>query len=595
MKTLRENDVVGKGGRFKLIQPIGEGAVLQVWSASDANAAKKYALKFLKDPQNISHLQTESALLQKVGRHPNIVNLYYHELEGETPFIAVDLCHATLHELLGPTGLPFNNPIKKQGVATAKTIDLAHAIKFVHDKTSDTIIDLDPMNVMFQHYDDVTEPVQFLEGIVKICDLNAQNNGVSIRDSLLSSLSTSMRIGNKGSTHVFAKPYFIAPELLEPDAKPTFAADVYTLGKILMIMLTGRKELNPRYMPSKMGIAPSYDEVIATAVEPRVQDRFQDIGQFLEALEEAKRRPVKAEVSFWEAVKNGGYEKARAKKERLAEEAWRSRVQGIVTASKRKMENAEKDKLAEAERKEREEKQRQKQEQAKKQREQQEEAERAKLHNLEALLKDRSDDSRVAWLTDVSDITIYQVNQVNDSTYSPTKVHVPRCKRDSFAIKWLAWINNGKHIAYCADFKVTPNKRHGNTKETYSAIGLINTETLEIKEESLEYSLRTDNIHADTKDNIIYAANDKGELIRFDLLNPEKADRARFVPIRGLKVCKQENSGCGQFILKRRHGGNRKYNTVILHKDNSEIPFVLGNQSNMAVWYDPEQKTETSS
>jgi len=596
MKTRNAGDIVGRGGRYKLVEEIGAGAVLEVWSARQCldMGNRTVALKFLKDSSNIAHLQSEIDLLQKVGQHPHIVNLYYRELEND-PFIEVDLCHATLNEILGPDGLPFDDPVKKQEVAVKKIRNLANAVQFVHNKTSDSIIDLDPTNIMLQQYDsDKRETaVQLLEGTVKICDLNAKINQVSVRDSLVASLSTSISTGEKGSTHVFAKPYFIAPELLNSDAEPTFAADVYSLGKILSVMLTGRKELNPRYMPSKMGIAPAYDEVLATAVEPKIEERFQDIGQFLEAVEAAEKRPVRVTVSSWEWVKSGfSYKKAQAKKEKEAEAKWREDVQGIVDTARRKIEDAERDKRWEADRDrsiKREQEKKKKQQEA-------EEARRKEVEALEILLKERPDESRAAWLRDDSDIVIYQVNKVHDSTYTPTILNVPSIERREFHIQWMAWVNGGKHLAYCANFR-----QKNNPYSEYSAIGLINTDTFEIIEESLEYVLKTHNIHADAEEPIIYAANTEGKLIKFDLFNPEEEGRAKFVPIRGLRVCEQTNSRCGRFTLQKNikiesHAYNepRSQYAAIVSKEKPDIGFVIGKPSKIAVWYDPEKKTEES-
>lgn len=90
-------------GPYRLLEPLGEGAMGSVWKALDLRLERPVALKLLKDVDEVRHraLVAEAKLASRLN-HPNIAHIYEAgEAEG-VPYIAMELVEGrTLRGFIG--------------------------------------------------------------------------------------------------------------------------------------------------------------------------------------------------------------------------------------------------------------------------------------------------------------------------------------------------------------------------------------------------------------------------------------------------------------------------------------------------------------
>src|SRR5512139_1838064 len=89
-------DLVGKAfGRYRIIARLGHGGMADVYKAFQVNLERHVALKLMH-----SHLADEPGFVERFEReakniatlrHPNIVQVYDFDIEGQTPYIVMEL------------------------------------------------------------------------------------------------------------------------------------------------------------------------------------------------------------------------------------------------------------------------------------------------------------------------------------------------------------------------------------------------------------------------------------------------------------------------------------------------------------------------
>ncbi len=204
----RVEEILGCGGQAVVY--LGRHALV------DRTAALKVPLRAVS-----SRLMEEARSLAGLN-HPHIVRMEDVVLDGERGFLVLEhLKGGTLAELLdeSPRGLPEARVLAiARGIAEA--LAWAHGKGVVHR-------DLKPQNVLFDEH-----------GTCKVADFGI---GKAIGDVLLASLSRGTRTGSVG-TPLYLAPEQALPELLaggDLDGR----ADLFSLGKLLYHMLTGRRPL----------------------------------------------------------------------------------------------------------------------------------------------------------------------------------------------------------------------------------------------------------------------------------------------------------------------------------------------------------------
>jgi eukaryotic-like serine/threonine-protein kinase len=198
------DDVIA--GRYRLLEPLGRGAMSSVWLAEDEELGRRVAVKRLAQHADRARFEREARAAAALS-HPNICSLYdYGDAEGRPYMVLEYLPNGTLEDRLQGRALPDDETLR---VATEVAAGLAHA----HDR--DLVHrDLKPTNIMFD-----------AEDRAKIADFG------------IARMMGSGTLTEAGT--VLGTASYISPEQASGDpAGP--ASDVYSFGVILFRMLTGR-------------------------------------------------------------------------------------------------------------------------------------------------------------------------------------------------------------------------------------------------------------------------------------------------------------------------------------------------------------------
>jgi hypothetical protein len=201
--------------RYRVLHPISRGGMGAVYEAEDERLGRRVAIKVLlgegaQDGFKMERFRREARATAAVA-HPSLVGIYDLHLQGDPPFIVMELLAGeSLHELLSQEGrLP-----PAQVVALAATLLDAlaalHAIGVVHR-------DVKPANVIVSP--DGTRATLIDLGVAQL----AEGNLVRLTEA-------GVAVGT---------PAFMAPEQLTGDAIGP-AVDVWSMGVLLYLCLTGQ-------------------------------------------------------------------------------------------------------------------------------------------------------------------------------------------------------------------------------------------------------------------------------------------------------------------------------------------------------------------
>ncbi|CAM9018739.1 unnamed protein product [Wickerhamomyces anomalus] len=209
---------------FQFGNRIGEGSYSTVYKAVDIQSKKVYAIKVLSKKhivkeKKIKYVNIEKTTLNRLGRHPGVVTLYYTFQDDASLYFVIDM--AEFGELL--------TIIRKLGSLSEECskyymIQIIDAVDFMHKKG---IIhrDLKPENIL------VNSDMKLMItdfGAAKVLDLDDQGN-------IIDSNATEESFA-KGSFVGTAE--YVSPELLKYN-KCGFECDIWAIGCILYQFLVG--------------------------------------------------------------------------------------------------------------------------------------------------------------------------------------------------------------------------------------------------------------------------------------------------------------------------------------------------------------------
>ena len=275
------------GGRYRLLQRIGQGGMGVVWEAEHQAMGQKVAIKFLHasfsgDPEVVRRFRNEARSYARLV-HPHAIQLHdFGEDEDGNLYIVMEYVEGSdLRKVLqAEKRLP---PAEALDVLlqVADVVQAAHQVGIVHR-------DLKPENLML---------TRALTGYhVKVLDFGIAQ----------------LTDGSGGQTApglLCGTPRYMAPEQtegLEVDGR----VDVYALGLVLYEALVGN---NPFEAPSVsqvlhkqrtvpvpalaeaaplLGLGPLVDAVIQRATAKRREDRYPSMLELAHALAEAAGRPL---------------------------------------------------------------------------------------------------------------------------------------------------------------------------------------------------------------------------------------------------------------------------------------------------------------
>ena len=263
-------------GHFELIEPLGHGAFGRVFRARDTRLDRDVALKLLDAPSasddaRASSILNEGRLLAQV-RHPNVVTIHGAARIGDQVGLWMELIHGrTLQTLLD----------QSKRFTVAETVDigcqLCDAVAAVHG-AGVLHRDIKAANVMLAD-----------DGRVVLMDFGT---GWNARD-----ISSAVPAGT---------PLYLAPELLA-GGEPTVQSDVYAMGVVLFLLLTGRYPVTGRVIEElkqahasrphadlrarRPDVSRRYATVIERAIAPVPAHRYATAASFATELHRA-HRPV---------------------------------------------------------------------------------------------------------------------------------------------------------------------------------------------------------------------------------------------------------------------------------------------------------------
>lgn len=247
-------------GAYRILGPLGEGAVSNVYLAEHILMRRRVALKVLKPRASsdewLARFRREARLAGRL-HHPNFVRLFdYGRSAGGGFYYAMEyLQGCNLAELVEREGIqPAERVIRLLKQACA-ALEEAHGLGILHR-------DIKPQNLMVctvAGQPDVLKVLDF--GLVKQVD----------GDDASRDLTVGLRI--------LGTPAYLAPERITDPASTDPRADLYALGAVGFYLLTGRKpfesasdlqlthrilhEVVPRASTFNPGVPPALDELLA--------------------------------------------------------------------------------------------------------------------------------------------------------------------------------------------------------------------------------------------------------------------------------------------------------------------------------------------
>lgn len=251
-------------GRYRIDAPIARGGMSMVFRGVDTRLDRPVAIKvmdpkFAGDPQFLTRFEFEARSVAKL-KHPALVAVYDQGIDGEYPFLIMELVEGgTLRELLRERGPMPPHAVRAVAEPALAAIGVAHAAGLVHR-------DVKPENVLISD-----------SGEVKMADFGLVR---AVAGSNLTSASVIL-----GTAH------YLSPEQVTAGSADA-RSDVYSFGILIFEMLTGRTpftgdtSLGIAYQrvekdvpsPSRFiaGVPPEFDELIARATAREPAHRFAD-------------------------------------------------------------------------------------------------------------------------------------------------------------------------------------------------------------------------------------------------------------------------------------------------------------------------------
>jgi serine/threonine-protein kinase len=287
-----------KLGAYVLKKRIGEGGMATVYLARHDLLRRPAAVKLLKPAratdEMIARFEREVQMASSLA-HPNTVEIFdFGRTRDGLFYYAMEyLDGLTVSEVLAKqTPIPVARTIHILRQVCAALAE-AHAKGVVHR-------DIKPENIMVCRYGGVYDHVKILDfGLVK-----------HVAEEHSRDLTRSLRI--------LGTPLYMAPERLRNPADVDARVDIYALGAVAFLMLTGRKlfesaddlQLTSKILneepPRASAVAPQpipveVDLLVLSCVEKRREHRPQRIADLVEALDTLalEHRWTQREAELW--------------------------------------------------------------------------------------------------------------------------------------------------------------------------------------------------------------------------------------------------------------------------------------------------------
>ena len=296
------------GGRYHILEVLGEGGMGAVYLADDNDLGRQVAIKILRDslldnPALARRLEMECTLLAHLGSHPNIVTLLDRQtIDNKTILVMEYVAGEDLSDVIQRTfqRTPFGKGkgdvlsekvlmlTPRNAILIAmqclKALDYAHSRGVLHR-------DIKPSNIMVrrEHSGAV---------IAKLMDFGIAK---TLKESTNETAHTRL---TKTEDRAPGTPAYMAPEQIDPGRFGEIgpATDLYAFGVMFYEMLTGELPFKGGYTelmhahtntrpPSPREINPAIKaelaHVVIRALQKSPANRFKTAGEMLDALQES--------------------------------------------------------------------------------------------------------------------------------------------------------------------------------------------------------------------------------------------------------------------------------------------------------------------
>ena len=275
------------GTRYRLVAPLGDGAMGTVWRAYDSDLEIEVALKLLKNTAAdrntmLAHFAHEAELSARM-LSPNVVRVLDRGVDDDGhPYISYELLEGDeLGERLNREGRLSLAVCAVVVVQACRALARAHAVGVVHQ-------DIKPENIFLLQDDDGRPLVKLID--FGIAQLRKPTSGVATREAIGGTLE------------------YMAPEVLLDGNVPDARSDLYALGVVAYECFTGRvpyagdtlsqvltahaktKPEPPSTLRAvKDGLGAALDAWFARAIHRDPAQRFQSAKEMAEAFVQVHR------------------------------------------------------------------------------------------------------------------------------------------------------------------------------------------------------------------------------------------------------------------------------------------------------------------
>ena len=277
-----------------------------VYLAVHRNLQRECALKTIsrkfKDPRAAERFIREGQAVAKLGKHPNIVQVFDAGIVETTPYIAMEYVEGETLDLKSSRQGPIPEAeLIEIGRKIALALDHAHRRGIVHRdiKPANIVIDTqgEPQLLDFGIAKDLNATVIHLPRMSAIPKEKNDDPDSTTEDTYIAAPKAVAQGLDEG---IQGTPAFMAPEQADPSRGPINAiSDVYALGATLYVLATGRRPFEAATItellylviteqPTSPGefveISPDLEAVILKSLEKEPESRYQTALEFADDL-----------------------------------------------------------------------------------------------------------------------------------------------------------------------------------------------------------------------------------------------------------------------------------------------------------------------
>jgi len=257
-------------GRYRLTTKLGQGGMGAVWRAEHLALGSEVAIKLI-DPSVASNPEVRARFVREAQaaaqlRSPHVVQIIDYGVDGETPFIAMELMVGeSLSDRLDRAGRLPADMVSRIVTEVCRALGKAHELGIIHR-------DLKPDNIFLVHNDD--------SEVAKVLDF-----GVAKKQAYGTEAA-----GMTSTGAVLGTPYYMSPEQAEGLKDLDHRTDIWALGVITYECMLGVRPFDsetlgglflaictrPKPVPSKLvsDLPRGFDDWFERCTARNLPDRF---------------------------------------------------------------------------------------------------------------------------------------------------------------------------------------------------------------------------------------------------------------------------------------------------------------------------------